>query len=445
MAARLLPAFAILTLLLLRSEASACSCLSSGPPCQALFQSDAVFVGTVKSIGMVTQSEPNQPGHDRRLVTFSVERAVRGIDGGTVAVRTGEGGGDCGFNFQEGRRYIVYAHRHPAGWLSAGICSRTRLLSEAAEDLAFIDAMPTSGSGGRVSGTIKHWENDPAARRTVEYGPVADVQVLVRGSRGTFSGMTDTAGKYSVAGIPVGAYEIEVLPPANFSTRYLQRKIEIKDARACQVVDFGLHFDGRIQGTLVDSTGKTVAGIRIDVVPAARPLELSSVYPPNPISDEAGRFELGDIPPGQYLVGVGLKPQMDAEVAFMPTYYPGTPELSAAKAIEVGPGSKVDLGVLRLPPPLRTHRLTGIVVMPDGTPVHKANVSLFSTSGLRAAIGVSTDEQGQFTVRVHEGLSYSVRAFVNVGVHPAMQQIHATQTISIKGPPGPLRLVLTPR
>ena len=419
--------------------------MSSGPPCQALFQSDAVFVGTVKSIGTVTESEPNQAGYERRLVTFSVERAVRGIDGGTVAVRTGQGGGDCGFNFQEGRRYIVYAYRHPQGWLSAGICSRTRLLSEAAEDLAFIDTMPASGSGGRVSGTINHRESDPATGGSVEHGPVADVQVLVRGPRGTFSAMTDATGKYSVTSIPVGAYELEVLPPANFSTRYLQRKIEIKDARACQVVDFSLRFDGRIRGTLLDTTGRTVAGVRIDVVPAARPLELSSVYPPNPISDAAGRFELVDIPPDQYLVGVGLKPQMDAEVAFTPTYYPGTPELSAAQAIEIGQGGNVDLGVLRLPEPLRAHRLTGIVVMRDGTPVHKANVALYSTRGTQAAMGISTDEQGRFTFRVHEGLSYSVRAFFNVSAQPVMQQIYATQTISIKGPPEPVRLVLTPR
>jgi hypothetical protein len=381
----------------------------------------------------------------RKLVTLSLDRAIRGVEGTTVAVRTGHGGGDCGFDFKEGRSYLVYAYRHRDGWLTASICSRTRLLSDAAEDLAFFAALPASAPGGRVSGTIKHWESDAAARRTVEYGPVADVQVLVRGSGGTFSAMTDAAGKYSVAGIPVGAYEIEVLPPANFSTRYLQRKIEIKDTRACQEEDFALHFDGRIQGTLVDTSGKTVAGIRIDVMPAARPLEPPSVHPPNPVSDAAGRFELVDIPPGQYLVGVGLRPSMDAEIAFPPTYYPGTPELSAARVIEVGPGTHVDLGVLRLSEPLRAHKLTGTVVMPDGTPVHNATVVPQSTRGLQAGRAVSTDEQGRFTVVVHEGLSYTVRAFVSVTSEPVRQQLHATQTISIKGPPVPLRLVLTPR
>lgn len=31
-------------------DASACSCQPSGPPCQNYFQSDAVFIGTVRSI-----------------------------------------------------------------------------------------------------------------------------------------------------------------------------------------------------------------------------------------------------------------------------------------------------------------------------------------------------------------------------------------------------------
>jgi hypothetical protein len=419
--------------------------MPSGPPCQALFQSDVVFVGTVKSIATDEEAGSDQRLFGRRLVTLSLDRGIRGIKGSTVTVRTGQGGGDCGFDFKEGQTYLVYASRHPDGWLSAGICSRTRPLSQAAEDLAFIDAMPASGSGGRVSGTIKHWEIDPAAGGQVEHGPVPDVQVLVRGSRGTFSGMTDAAGKYSVAGIPVGAYEVEVLPPANFSTRYLQRKIEIKDARACRVEDFSLHLDGRIRGTLVDVTGKTVAGIRIDVVPAAQPLQLSLVHPPNPVSDTAGRFELVDIPPGQYLVGVGLRPSMDAEIAFPSTYYPGTSEVSAAKVIEVGAGTQVDLGVLNLPEALRTHTLTGVVVMPDGTPVHKAHVALYSTRFLQGGMAVSTDELGRFRLRVHEGLSYTIRAFFNVIGQPARQQIHATQAISINGPPEPLRLVLTPR
>ena len=148
MAARLLPALAILSLLLVPSAASACSCMPSGPPCQALFQSDVVFVGTVKSIATDEEAGSDQRLFGRRLVTLSLDRGIRGVKGSTVAVRTGQGGGDCGFDFKEGQTYLVYASRHPDGWLSAGICSRTRPLSQAADDLAFIDTMPASGSGG---------------------------------------------------------------------------------------------------------------------------------------------------------------------------------------------------------------------------------------------------------------------------------------------------------
>lgn len=60
-------------------------------------------------------------------------------------------------------------------------------------------------------GTITHWEHDSAKRMDVQRGPVADVQVLLRGPRGTYSATTGTDGYYSIAGIPVGSYELDRL------------------------------------------------------------------------------------------------------------------------------------------------------------------------------------------------------------------------------------------
>ena len=95
----------------------ACSCLPSGPPCQNLFQSDAVFVGTVTGIRPMRTPETERLVLESRIVAFNVEKGIRGINGSAVDVRTGSGGGDCGFDFKIGERYVVYAYRHPDGWL----------------------------------------------------------------------------------------------------------------------------------------------------------------------------------------------------------------------------------------------------------------------------------------------------------------------------------------
>jgi hypothetical protein len=445
----LLRALVVFASCLVPSAADACSCTSPGPPCQALFQSDVVFVGTVRSITPTPSPQDVEPQHvtlERRVVRFAIERAVRGLEGRVleVDVRTGSGGGDCGFAFTAGQRYIVYAYRHAQGWLGTGICTRTRLASEAADDLAYFGALPPTGAGARMFGTVNHWEHDPAKRTNVQHGPVADVQVLLRGPRGTYSAMTDTAGNYTVAGIPVGSYEVEVLPPPVFSTRHLQRKIEFSDPRACRAENFSLHYDGRIIGTLLDSSGRPAAGVRLDVVAADHPREPPSFYIEKAVTDGAGRFELADVAPGRYLLAVGLTLAMDAEVSYPTTFYPGTPMLERARPIEIGAGTHVELDPLRLPDALARHTLSGTIVRPDGTPMSGVGVSLSGPRAAQAAAGIATDAQGRFSFRVFEGVTYTVHAYYNAPDAP-QRQLRTFEVVRIAGPPAPLRLVLSPR
>ena len=56
--------------------------------------------------------------------TFTVERALRGLEGASAGVTTGTGGGDCGYAFKAGERYLVYAYKAQDGQLHAGIGSK---------------------------------------------------------------------------------------------------------------------------------------------------------------------------------------------------------------------------------------------------------------------------------------------------------------------------------
>jgi len=424
-------------------RAEACSCLPSGPPCQNLFQSDAVFVGTVTAIRPMRTPETERLVLERRSVAFSVEKGVRGISGSTVDVRTGFGGGDCGIDFKIGERYVVYAYRHPDGSLSTGICSRTRLAAEAAEDLAYFGALPATGTGARLSGTVKHTERDYATQQNVEYGGVADVQVLVRGSAGTFSAMTDATGSYSISGIRTGSYELEFLPPSGFTTGGDRQKIEFTDLRACRVENFWLHYDGRIRGSLIDAAGQPVAGVRLDLVSAANPQSPFSQIIPTRVSDAAGRFEIAGVPPGSYLLTVGFKPRYDDDKMYPATFYPGSSSVNEARQIVVGAAEHVQLDPLRLPPALAQRTLTGTVVMPDGTPVSGASVVL-RTGNNQASLGVSTNERGEFSVRAFEGITYTVHASYNIPGEPRQPQLQARHNVRMTAAPEPVRLVLAP-
>src|SRR5439155_1014942 len=152
-------------------RADACSCMSSGPPCQNYFQVEAVFSGTVRSISQIDVKDdaPYDQPRRQRLVHFTVERAFRGIQGATADVTTGFGGGDCGYAFKTGERYLVYAYRLKGGsQLGTGICSRTRRLTEADEDLQFIENLAATAAGARVYGSIKQLEFNVAEQRFVQ-------------------------------------------------------------------------------------------------------------------------------------------------------------------------------------------------------------------------------------------------------------------------------------
>jgi len=124
-------------------RAWACTCALPGPPAEELAKSTAVFAGKViglnMPIGRVIRST------DPVRVTFRVYAVWKGPAHDRLVVTTARGGASCGYPFSRGSEYLVYA-RGTASSLETGICSRTRLLSAAGEDLAALGrgtALPT--------------------------------------------------------------------------------------------------------------------------------------------------------------------------------------------------------------------------------------------------------------------------------------------------------------
>jgi len=76
------------------------------------------------------------------LVTFDILRSYRGVQGQHVDVETGLGGGDCGFGFEIGKEYLVYADRTESGQLSTGICTATAPVEKSGANLAYLRGEP---------------------------------------------------------------------------------------------------------------------------------------------------------------------------------------------------------------------------------------------------------------------------------------------------------------
>lgn len=106
--------------------AFACECFGPSPPSKAFDESTAVFTGRVASVETV---EHNKKVH------FDVERAWKGVTETTATVSTGIDSGACGYDFEEGREYLVYAYGSNE-LLGSGICTRTQPVMDAYVDLA---------------------------------------------------------------------------------------------------------------------------------------------------------------------------------------------------------------------------------------------------------------------------------------------------------------------
>ena len=129
--------------LLLGTEAKACSCILPTGPDDAFHGADAVFRGRV-----IAMESFGPKAHGYR-VTFEVIRPWKGPAAARLELGTGEGGGDCGFPFEVGQEYVVYAEwsgdvmsAHFPTPLYTHTCTRTLPTHAAAEDLAYLEKKP---------------------------------------------------------------------------------------------------------------------------------------------------------------------------------------------------------------------------------------------------------------------------------------------------------------
>lgn len=128
----------IMTVFFISSTAYACSCAQSQSVEAEFSRSEAVFAGRVLEV----KEQKSLNGSMTKAALFEVSRIWKGGSESQIVIHTGLGGGDCGFHFEEGKEYLVYAHRSTMygdkELLVTIICDRTNVLFQAQEDLAIL-------------------------------------------------------------------------------------------------------------------------------------------------------------------------------------------------------------------------------------------------------------------------------------------------------------------
>jgi len=397
---QLLFSAAFVAALLSARPAYACTCAGGGAPCQAFFDAPAVFVGKVVSI-------EERPGF-RRRVHLVVGEAFRGVTSQETDIDTGSGGGDCGYSFKVGESYVVYAYpQKDVQALSTSICTRTRPLSDAHDDLTFARAAASAAAGGGViSGTVRNRDLRPAnpSRQEIPFAPVRGVAVRVECGDVVHAAETDARGRFEITGLPVGTCLPRVTAPDSTYIVFQPSDVTIRDLRACAALDVLIAFDGRIRGRVLDANLRPLAGVTVDALaPEAR----VPSYTRAAVTDAGGAYEIAKMPPGIYVVGINVRRDYSGGRGFgRAVYFPAAATADVAEAVVVGAGEQVTLGDFTLTSNTTFVQVSGTVVTESGSPAAGAKVYLRRDDPNHYQMfsgPLASDEQGRFTVAIPRG------------------------------------------
>ena len=393
------------------SPAHACSCMSSGPACQAFWTTTAVFDATVIAIEDIQMDEllgSELIRFTRRLVKLEVRHAWKGVSAGPLEVITNPSEASCGFEFRVSGRYLIFADdRRFAGRISVSRCSLTQSFDATGDAALFLASLETMPTGGRAFGTVTLSQRGFGTTPDI-YGQPVELPVRLRGAGQTLT--TEAIdGKYRFEALEPGRYEVSIVGPEGYSGWGPGSPIEIPNNRACAETNFSISPDGRITGRVIDARGRGVPSVRVEATGADAPVP-EYCAPEMASSDPDGFFELRSLPPGRYLVGLNLRDLPSEYNPYPRVLYPG--DSTAPHVVELSLGQVADLGQWTLPPPLEAVRISGMVVWGNGTPASGVYVGIWDSTGnapdrLRGAGGAAAGADGRFHIDGREGREYS--------------------------------------
>jgi hypothetical protein len=153
--------------------------------------------------------------------------------------------GDCGFDFQAGETYVVYGNydEGSSNSLSTDICTRTRRLSEAGEDLAFLffyKDQPDASSrleGFATTDELYRMTFDRVHNPESIRAPVAGAVIELQSTGLTRFAETDRTGRFVFDGLRAGNYQVSAYAagyPVNPHLLAGPQTVRV-DAKSCPV------------------------------------------------------------------------------------------------------------------------------------------------------------------------------------------------------------------
>jgi hypothetical protein len=354
-----------------------------------------------------------------RAVRIQVADVLSGVDpkDKEIEILTGHGGGDCGYEFQVGADYVVYGYKNAEGRLETGICTRTRTLAQAAEDLDYFRVMSKASDTSQ----IRVLTGLPGAPGKPGVTIVADRE----GTR--YQALTNAAGDALFTGLTPGDYTIHAESDGDLPD---DPKVQLH-AKGCR--DVTLWRTLRITGRVMTRGGLPASRVEVQMRSVAdKPGE-------GTMTDADGHYAIRIVWPGQYFLGVNLNHTSTRDTPYPRWFYPGTEDPVAAARIDFSGRPEVRTFDFTLPDRQPERAIEGIVLTKDGQPKPRAVVTVFDSSKMSVAQAFA-DQQGRFAVKVFAGITYRL-----IAVWPGTTLDAAVSAVPLAISPdsSPLNLSLT--
>lgn len=263
--------------------------------------------------------------------------------------------------------------------------------------------------------------------------PIRGVAVSLRSSelKEPRTATTDGEGRYEIKDLAAGRFMLGV-SPGRHRAMYLgtvgaaparergPRIVDVAQGQVLKDVDFTLVRALAITGRVVDEYGEPMSNVRVSLVPSGTG-RAGATFVSGDGTDDLGHFRLFGLEAGDYYVkaeagqlgsiAVGPdSPQLIDE--YVPTYYPGTPNLAEAPTVKVEPGQDLADLLIRMTRG-RAYRITGLVLDAEGRPA-AANaiimVAAISQSPMPSLGGALSKPDGTFELGKMPPGDYAIAA-----------------------------------
>lgn len=430
--------FSIALLLCFTKITNACSCGPRPSVLASFEESDEVVILRAISVEQGEETEDRQYVDGVKSTTMIVEKVFKGKLKVRDEIVFGQGGGaDCIWTFNQedvGQQFLFYLSRpeklsdapylpsKEAGlWFAFG-CGRSRGLAGATEDLLYLEDLAKHRGKTRISGTISGGFAYPDI-------DVEGKKIKIIGPKKTYETKTNEDGVFEIYDLPPGKYFIEPEVPPGWkidpswlrysenvvadesgrpemrSPKQLALKLEPKKHAS---VDIVFTIENSVRGKVLDPKGRAMYGVCVYML---RPGQ--EEWGPSDCTDEQGRFEITQIPEGQYVLVANQDGKPSSREPFPKIFYPSVTERELAAVINIGPGEKIANLDIVIPKLVDTVTITGTLQYSDGNPVDEKWVKFKLTAPndkVQGDVNEKTDSAGRFRLTVLKGLTGELSA-----------------------------------